>query len=103
MGLTPQDLSFTRNMEAWRFSPIVSGKQMDKTVTVRHRETSDREDKQSESHLVMRWIAVAILPQAKAVLTFVWCLMARNFTEPINRGKQMNEDENSSCAPRHTE
>jgi hypothetical protein len=44
-------------------------------------------------------IAVETLLQAKALLTSNWCLMAKNFTEPMNRGMQMNEDENSSCAP----
>jgi len=56
----------------------------DKTVTVRHRETPDREDKQREGHLVMRRITVATLPQMKTALIFVWCLMARNFTESMN-------------------
>jgi len=72
------------NEEARRFPPTISSKLLGKTVTVRHRETPDREDKQSEGHLVMRWIVVATLPQAKAALTFIWCLMARNFSEPMN-------------------
>jgi len=66
------------------FSQLFRVNNWDKTLTVRHRETPDREDKQSEGHLVMRWIAVATLPQVKAALTFIWCLMARSFTEPMN-------------------
>jgi len=66
-------------------SPALSPANLrEKTVTVRHRETPEREDKLSEGHLVMRWIAVAILPQAKAALTFVRCLMARKILEPMN-------------------
>jgi hypothetical protein len=41
----------------------------DKTVTARHRETSDREDETSESLPVMGWIVIellAILSQVKA-------------------------------------
>jgi len=70
-----------------------------KTVTARHRETSDREDGKSESRTVMVRITVETLLWAKALLTFNWCLMAKNFIEPMNWGKQMNENENSSCAP----
>jgi hypothetical protein len=45
-----------RNVEARR-----SHRQLAvKTLTVRHRETPDRDDKQSEGLLVMRWIAVNI-------------------------------------------
>ncbi len=47
------------------------GYHWDKTVTARHRETSDREDGQSESHHVMWWIVVepkATLSQVKTCL-----------------------------------
>jgi hypothetical protein len=60
-------------MNTERGSPARSpdGYRRDKTVTARHRETSDREDGQSESHHVMWWIVVepkATLPQVKTCL-----------------------------------
>ncbi len=106
MCKSPHNLSLMWPVETLLFLPTISGKYPGKTVTVRQREAPDRKDKQGEGHLVMKWIAVATLPQAKAWLTFVWCLMATNFSEPINWGKQnlsvwMKENENSSCAPQH--
>jgi len=47
-----------------------------KTVTVRHRETPDREVEQSECCAVMAQITVARSLWAKALLTFNWCFMA---------------------------
>jgi RNA-directed DNA polymerase len=72
----------------------------DKTVTVRHRETPDREDEQSKSLLVMSWIVVEIgnITTGESQHTFIWCLMALSVTEPANGRKQMNENENLSCA-----
>ena len=47
---------------------------------------------------------MAISSRGESPLTFNWCFMARNFTEPANVRKQMNEDANSSCAlPHHTD
>lgn len=49
-------------------------------------------------------ITVETLLQAKAELTFNWCFMAKIFIEPANGRKQMNENENSSCAlPHHAD
>lgn len=56
-------LLFTWNMEARRslFPTLTESK----TVTVRHRETPDREDKQSECPDVMSGTVVGTLPQVK--------------------------------------
>ncbi len=76
----------------------------DKTITVRHWETPDREVESSEGRLVMSRIVVETSPRGESPLTFNWCFMARSFTEPANERKQMNEDANSSCAlPHHTD
>jgi hypothetical protein len=63
MGLTLY-LLFTRNMEALRslFLTLLESK----TVTVRHRETQDREVEQSECCAVMVQITVGTLLGAKA-------------------------------------
>jgi RNA-directed DNA polymerase len=34
----------------------------------------------------------------KSLLTFIWCFLAKSFTEPANGRKQMNENVNLSCA-----
>ncbi len=47
-------------------------------------ESSDREVGRSECCTVMVQIAVEILLQAKAKLTFNRCIMAKYFTEPMN-------------------
>ena len=101
MNLNPHNLSFMRNAEARRFSPIVSRKQMDKTVTVMHRDTPDREVGQSECCTVMVQIAVETLLQVKTLLTSNWCLMANCFEEPLYWGMQMSEKAISSCTPQH--
>jgi hypothetical protein len=82
----------------------------DKTVTARHRETTDREDEQSERCPVTGHIAIdpgrlrETSSQVKTGPTFIWSFMANNFIEPANGRKQMNENENSSCAlPHHTD
>jgi hypothetical protein len=62
------------NVEARR---SLLGDVQDKTVTARHRETSDREVEPSESCTVMVQIAVAKSLRAKALLTFNWCFMAK--------------------------
>ena len=56
-------MSMLWNVEARR---SLLGTLQDKTVTVRHRETPDREVEQSEGCTVMVQIAAAILLQAKA-------------------------------------
>ena len=73
----------------------------DKTVTARHRETSDREVGQSESHLVMWWIVVEkSLPQVKTWLPPSGALWQESITEPANGRKQMNENVNFIvCTP----
>ena len=84
MNLNPYNLSFMRNVEARHFSPFVSGKHMDKTETVRHREMSDREDGQSECCAVMVQIAIETGLQTKVWLTSIRCLMAKYYIEPAN-------------------
>ena len=51
----------------------------DKTVTVRHRETPDREDEQSESLPVTGWIVVEFfynITTGESLPTFIWYFMA---------------------------
>ena len=81
------NMSMLWNVEARR--SLLEGIQ-DKTVTVRHRETPDREVERSESCTVMVQIAVAILLQAKALLTFNWCFMARK-NDRTCKWKKANE------------
>jgi hypothetical protein len=66
--------------------------EQDKTVTARHRESSDREVERSKGHLVMRWIAVETRLMAKARLTFNWCLMARKHCRTL-KWEKANERE----------
>jgi len=76
----------------------------DKTVTARHRETPDREVGTSECCIVMMQIAVETLLRTKVQLTSNRYYMARNFNEPVNGRRQMNENVNLSCAlPHHTD
>lgn len=62
-----------------RISQLFRESNRDKILTARHGDTLDREDKQSESRLVMRRIVVATSPRVKTLLTFIWCLMAQDF------------------------
>jgi RNA-directed DNA polymerase len=44
---------------------------------------------------------MVISSRGESPLTFNWCFMARNFREPANERKQMNEDSDPSCALTH--
>ena len=77
MGLTPHSCHFCGTWKPDVLSQLLRESNRDKTVTARHRESSDREVERSECCTVMVQIAVEILLQAKAVLTFNWCFMAR--------------------------
>ncbi len=59
----------------------------DKTITVRHWETSDREVERSEGRFVTSRIVIepkAISSRGESPLTFNWCFMAKVFVEPMN-------------------
>jgi hypothetical protein len=64
----------------------------DKTVTARHRETSDREVGTSDCCIVMVQIAVETSLRTKVLLTSNWCLMARKLFRTC-QWKRANERE----------
>ena len=68
----------------------------DKTVTVRHRETLNRDDGTSECLPVMGWIVVECffynIATGENLPTSIWYFIAKDFVEPANERKQMSPD-----------
>jgi hypothetical protein len=88
MNLTPQ---FGHLSGTWKPGALTAIMAV-KTVTVRHRETPDREVGQSEGCAVMVQIAVETVLRTKVLLTSNGCLMARNLFRTC-QWKKANERE----------